>query len=74
MVRKPSGRTHGYDTLKVLIGVWRIAGMPTGKYLAATMELRLPKLEAFGELDMKRRTPAVLVQLLQVSGPRSTGS
>ena len=67
VVRKPRGRTYGYDTLKVLIGVWRIAGMPSGKYLAATMELWLPNLEAFGELDARRLTPAVRVQLMQVS-------
>lgn len=68
VVRKPRGRTYGYDTLKVLIGVWRLAGMPSGKYLAVTMDLWLPKLEVFGELDTKRLTPAVRVQLLQVSG------
>lgn len=67
-VRRPRGRTYGYDTLKVLIGVWRLAGMPSGKYLAATMDLWLPKLEAFGELDPKRLTPTVRVQLMQVSG------
>ena len=66
--RKPRGRTYGYDTLKVLISVWRLAGMPSGKYLAATMDLWLPKLEVFGELDAKRLTPAVRAQLLQVSG------
>ena len=48
--------------------MWRVAGMPTGKYLAATMDLWLPKLEAFGELDAKRLTPAVRAQLMQVSG------
>jgi transposase InsO family protein len=68
VVRKPRGRTYGYDTLKVLISVWRIAGMPSGKYLAVTMDLWLPKLEAFGELDLKRLTPAVRAQLLKVSG------
>jgi transposase InsO family protein len=68
VTRKPRGRTYGYHTLKVLIGVWRIAGMPSGKYLAATMDLWLPKLEAFGELDAKRLTPAVRAQLLKVSG------
>ena len=31
------------------------------------MDLWLPKLEAFGELDAKRLTPAVRVQLMQVS-------
>ncbi len=67
-VRKPRGRTYGYGTLEVLIGVWRLAGMPSGKYLAATMDLWLPKPEALGELDTKRLTPAVRVQLMQVSG------
>lgn len=68
VARKPRGRTYGYDTLKVLISVWRIAGMPSGKYLAATMDLWLPKLQTFGELDAKRLTPAVRTQLTQVSG------
>lgn len=68
VVRKPRGRTYGYDTLKVLISVWRLAGMPSGKYLAATMDLWLPKLQAFGELDAKRLTPAVAAQLMTVSG------
>ncbi|MET3812122.1 transposase family protein [Arthrobacter sp. UYEF3] len=68
VVRKPRGRTYGYDTLKVLIGVWRLAGMPSGKYPAATKELWLPKLEAFGELDAQRLTPAVRAQLLKISG------
>jgi len=68
VTRKPRGRTYGYDTLKVLISVWRLAGMPSGKYLAATMDLWLPKLQAFGELNEKRLTPAVRTQLLTVSG------
>ena len=68
VVRKPRGRTYGYDALKVLISVWRLAGMPSGKYLAATMDLWLPKLQAFGELDAKRLTPAVAAQLMTVSG------
>ncbi|WAH98029.1 DDE-type integrase/transposase/recombinase [Arthrobacter sp. MMS18-M83] len=68
MARKPRGRSYGYDTLKVLISVWRLAGMPSGKYLAVTMGLWLPKLETFGELDARRLTPAVRAQLLTVSG------
>ena len=67
-VRKRRGRTYGYDTLKVLISVWRLAGMPSGKYLAATMDLWLPKLQAFGELDATGLTPAVRAQLLKISG------
>ena len=68
VVRKPRGRTYGYDTLKILISVWRLAGMPSGKYMAATMGIWLPKLQSFGELDSKRLTPAVKAQLLKISG------
>jgi hypothetical protein len=68
VVRKPRGQTYGYDTLKVLISVWRLAGMPSGKYLAVTMGLWLPKLETFGELDTKRFTPEVRAQLLTICG------
>lgn len=40
---------YGYDTLRLLIRVWMLAGQPAGKYLAATMTLWLPKLEQHGE-------------------------
>jgi hypothetical protein len=66
--RKPRPRTYGYDTLTPLIRVWRLAGMPSGKYLAATMGLWLPKLEAFGELKGVRFSPEVRAQLLTMSG------
>jgi hypothetical protein len=68
VARKPRGRSYGYDVLKVLISVWWLAGMPSGKYLAVTMGLWLPRLEAFGELDARRLTPAVRAQLLTISG------
>lgn len=51
-----------------LIRVWRLAGMPSGKYLAATMDLWLPKLEAYGELKSVRFSPEVREQLMTVSG------
>ena len=54
--------------------MWRLVGIPSGQYLAATMDLWLPKLETVGELDAKRLTPAFGVQLIHVSGPRSTRS
>ena len=64
-LRKP---TYGYNTLKVLIHIWNLAGRPNGKYLAVTMDLWLPKLEQYGELDKKRFTPEVRAQLMGVSG------
>jgi len=66
--RKPRSATYGYDTLKLLIQVWNLAGRPSGKYLAATMGIWLPKLELHGELDQKRLNDQTRAQLLKVSG------
>lgn len=68
--RAPRPRTYGYDTLKLLIRVWTLAGHPSGKYLAATMAIWLPKLEAHGEFggDARRLTEHTRTQLLTVSG------
>ena len=54
VTRTPRRPTYGYDTVKLLIQVWNLAGQPSGKYLAATMGIWLPKLEQHGELDEKR--------------------
>ncbi|XTR52293.1 integrase catalytic domain-containing protein [Pseudarthrobacter sp. So.54] len=51
-----------------MIRVWLLAGMPSGKYLAATMDLWLPRLEALGELRKARFSPEVREQLMTVSG------
>lgn len=72
-VRKPRGRSYGYDTLKLLIQVWNLAGRPSGKYLAATMRIWLPKLEQHRELDAARLNEHTRAQLLAVSGRQSTG-
>lgn len=68
--RAPRPRTYGYDTLRLLIRVWMLAGQPAGKYLAATMGLWLPKLEQHGEFgeDSHRLTDHTRAQLLAVSG------
>ena len=66
--RKPRSRTYGYDTLKLLIQVWNLAGRPSGKYLAATMPIWLPKLEQHHELDVTRLNDHTRGQLLAVSG------
>ena len=66
--RTPRQRTYGYDTLKLLIQVWNLAGRPSGKYLAATMSIWLPKLEQHHELDIKRLNDHTRGQLLAVSG------
>lgn len=66
--RKPRSRTYGYDTLKLLIQVWNLAGRPAGKYLAVTMPIWLPKLEQHHELDAKRLNDHTRAQLLAVSG------
>ncbi|HZL80907.1 MAG TPA: hypothetical protein VFC06_03035, partial [Demequina sp.] len=68
VARAPRPRTYGYDTLKLLIEVWTLAGQPSGKYLAATMGLWLPKLIEHGELDTARLNDHTQAQLLAVSG------
>ena len=68
MKRKPRGRKYGYDTLTLLIQVWNLTGRPSGKYLAATMSIWLPKLEEHHELDAKRLNDHTRAQLLTVSG------
>lgn len=68
--RTPRPRTYGYDTLRLLIRIWMLAGQPSGKYLAATMALWLPKLEQHGEFgeDTHRLDDHTRAQLLTVSG------
>jgi len=66
--RAPRPRTYGYDTLKLLISVWMLAGQPPGKYLAATMGIWLPKLIEHGELDGARLNQHTHAQLLAISG------
>lgn len=66
--RTPRPRTYGYDTLKLLIQVWNLAGRPSGKYLAATMGIWLPKLVKHHELDEERLNEGTRAQLLAVSG------
>jgi len=65
--RSPRPRTYEYDTLKLLISVWVLAGQPSGKYLAATMGIWLPKLIVHGELDEARLNDHTRAQLLTVS-------
>ena len=48
--RKPKPRKYSYDALVVLQEVWRLAGQPCGKYLAAIMEDTLYRLVRDREL------------------------
>jgi len=68
----PRGRTYGYDTLTLLIRVWNLAGCPSGKYLAATMAIWLPKREKHHELDEKHVTEHTRdgAQLVGLSGTK----
>lgn len=66
--RVPRPRTYGYDTVKLLIQVWNLAGRPSGKYLAATMGLWLPKLLKHDELDAARLSDHTRAQLFAISG------
>ena len=48
--RKPRPRKYSYDALIVLQEVWRLAGQPSGKYLAVVMEDTLCRLVRDREL------------------------
>jgi len=67
VTRTPRPPTYGYETVKLLIQVWNLAGQPSGRYLAATMGIWLPKLEQHGELDTGRLSDHTRTQLLKVS-------
>ena len=68
--RKPSRRGYSYDALVVLQEVWRLAGQPCGKYLAAVMDDILERLLRFNELGRvaTRITPDVIGELKAMSG------
>jgi hypothetical protein len=67
--RRPRPRKYSYDALVVLQEVWRLAGQPSGKYLAAVMDDTLERLLRFGELGkvQPRATPAVLDEVRAMS-------
>lgn len=67
--RKPRPRKYSYDALVVLQEVWRLAGQPSGKYLAAVMDDTLGRLVRFGELGKvaARVSEAVLDELRAMS-------
>ncbi len=67
--RQPRPRKYSYDALVVLQEVWRLAGQPSGKYLAAVMEDTLDRLVRFRELGKvaDRVTPGVLDEVLAMS-------
>lgn len=60
--RKPRPRKYSYDALVVLQEVWRLAGQPSGKYLAAVMDDTLERLLRFRELG--KVAPRVTGQVL----------
>ena len=56
--RRPRPRAYGYDMLKLLIQIWKLAGRASGKYLATRLPLWLPKLKEHEELDKERLNEA----------------
>ncbi|MFT4296797.1 MAG: integrase [Micropruina sp.] len=67
--RKPKPRKYSDDALVVLQEVWRLAGRPAGKYLAAVMDDTLNRLLRFAELDRvaARLSPEVLDEVRAMS-------
>lgn len=73
--RSPRPRTYGYDTLKLLTAVWMLAGQPSGKYLAATMGIWLPKLTEHTRTQLLTVSGATIDRMLKPTrdGMRLTG-
>jgi len=69
VVRKPRPRKYSYDALVVLQEVWRLAGQPSGTYLAVVMDDTLERLVRFRELGKvaDRATPQVLDEVRAMS-------
>lgn len=67
--RRPRPLKYSYDSLVVLQEVWRLAGQPLGKYLAAVMDDTLERLVRFGELGKvaDRVSDPVLAELRAMS-------
>ena len=66
---RPRPRKYSYDALVVLQEVWRLAGHPSGKYLAAVMDDTLKQLVRFREIGKvaERVTDAVLDEVQAIS-------
>lgn len=62
---KPRG--YGDDTRMLLEHVWRLMGMPCGKYLIVMLGQWLPLLEGAGDLDKPFATPKARAELEQMS-------
>lgn len=65
--RKPRRPIYGPAAVAGLELVWRLMGMPSGKYLAATVTASVAALERHGELSGPRWGPAVRAQVLVMS-------
>jgi len=71
--RKPRIAAYGCDTLKPLIQVRDLADKPSGKYLTATIRIRLSSPVKSGQLDKKRLSGHKGARLPTVLGLRSMG-
>jgi len=65
--RALKARGYGDDTRMLLEHVWRLMGMPCGKYLVVMLSQWLPLLAAAGDLDKPYATPKARAELGQMS-------
>ena len=67
--RKHKPTKYSANAKKQLIRVWRLMGMPSGKYMAAVMLIWLDALEAHNEIafGLSGYNPTVRAQLLSMS-------
>lgn len=65
--RKLRPRTYSDTARELLVHVWKLMGLPCGKYFVVMLPQWLPLLAAAGDLDLPSGTPATIAELEQMS-------
>lgn len=65
--RTLKARGYGDDTRMLLEYVWRLMGMPCGKYLVVMLDQWLPLLETAGDLNRPYATATAKAELVEMS-------
>lgn len=65
--RQLRARTYSDAARELLVHVWKLMGLPCGKYLVVMLPQWLPLLDAAGDLDHPFGTPAAIAELESMS-------
>jgi hypothetical protein len=65
--RKLRAKSYGDDARALLEHVWKLMGLPCGKYLTVMLPIWLPLLDEAGDLAKPFATPAAIIELEAMS-------